>query len=141
MQFPIIKYYNPSIDKPTFCYYILCKGLHSGRPMDKPLPNCYIAICETQTQRDNFYWLNYAIFHARIFERDLIGSVIPFLRIGDFKKRLTSAFVNTSKRTHDFELTVKAMKAHHQQSVKIGELIKKQQALLQAQLRFYIQTP
>lgn len=141
MQLPIIKYYNPSIDKPEFCFYILCKGLHSGKPLKAPIPNCYIAICETQIQHDYFFWLIYGIFHTRLFENDLIGSVIPFLRIGDFKKRLSKAFTNTCKRPNGFNKAVCAMKSHYEQSIKINELLKQKHAILQSTLKYHILAP
>ncbi|MGB5026491.1 MAG: hypothetical protein WBO44_14135 [Saprospiraceae bacterium] len=141
MQFPIIKYYNPSKDKQTFCFYILCKGKHSGRPLNKPIPNCYIIICNDRQQQDYFYWLCFGLFHTRVFENDLIGSVIPFLRIGDFKKRLNNAYINTAKHPSSFNLAVEAMNKHHELSIKLTELMQQKNAEIQKILRYHILVP
>jgi hypothetical protein len=75
-------------------FYILNKGLNSGRPMNEPCPNCFVVVTETIEQRESLYYLCLSLQIGQYFNFYIIGSVIPFIRIGDTKKVLTKALQN-----------------------------------------------
>jgi hypothetical protein len=81
-----IKQYN---GKHQADFYIQCKGLHSGRPLRNPIPNCFSIFTEQQ----NAFELAYAAYVSKSYNQFISGSVIPFIRISDCKKVL-SAFIN-----------------------------------------------
>jgi hypothetical protein len=72
------------ITQPHF--FILCKGLNSGKPLSEPCPNCFICICQSEQEKENLYWILFALWQGRRFHQVLCGSVIPFIR----KKELSN---------------------------------------------------
>ena len=60
-------------------FYIQSKGLHSGRPLRKPIPNCFCV----ETEMENLYEIVFAMYKGRLFEPLICGSVIPFIRISE----------------------------------------------------------
>lgn len=72
--------YNPQRPvKATF--YIQSKGLHSGRPLDNPIPNCFAVFTDAPFLKS----LVYALYTAKKFDYFIIGSVVPFIRIKEVK--------------------------------------------------------
>lgn len=65
-------------------FFIQCKGNYSGRPLKKPIPNCFAVF----TNNPLAFEIVYCLFKAKLFEYYIIGSVIPFIRITAVKKIL-----------------------------------------------------
>ena len=78
--------------KPHF--YILNKGLNSGKPMNEPCPNCFVVVTETNEQRELLYYLCLALQVGRYFNFYIKGSVIPFIAIDDTRNVLNKALQN-----------------------------------------------
>lgn len=108
MQNPIVKCYSPNAPNYPYCFYILCKGDNSGKPLDRPCPNCFVVICSNKTELDYFRVICYGLHQSRIFRQDLIGSCIQFIRIGCFKKRLYQAIRQIQGRESDLSKLVVA---------------------------------
>jgi hypothetical protein len=87
----IIKTYNAADSCEKFEFYILNKGLNSGKPLKKPCPNCFVIKLKNQNDFHFLYWLCYGLFISKKYSSFLYGSVIPYIRIGDFKKLLFDA--------------------------------------------------
>jgi hypothetical protein len=85
--------------------FILNKGMNSGKPQKEPFTNSFVIQFPNQEDTETVYWLAYSLWKAKFWHQSLCGSVIPFLRIHDFKK--------------DFSAKVKEMLQEH-------ELYKKQ---------------
>jgi uncharacterized radical SAM superfamily Fe-S cluster-containing enzyme len=107
-----IKQYNGQ--EATF--YIQCKGLHSGRPLKKPIPNCFAVF----TDIPNAFELAYAVFTARKYEIYIKGSVIPFIRLSDAKEVL-SKFAN--KSTYRIESNLKQIELIDKQIINLKKQI------------------
>jgi hypothetical protein len=75
-----LKCHNEKELKPKF--YIQSKGEHSGRPLKKPIPNCF----SVYTNFENLESLILAIYLSGKFKKIIIGSVVPFIRITETKK-------------------------------------------------------
>lgn len=63
-------------------FYIQSKGLHAGRPMRNPIPNCFAV----ETNIENSYEIIYSLWKGKSFKHFIGGSVIPFIKISDVKK-------------------------------------------------------
>ncbi len=88
-----IKVYNGHTAEPNkeeTVFYIQCKGNNSGRPLKKPIPNCW----EVRTFRSVDFEILYIIFESRILEPFLRGSVIPFLSLRDYKNIISPILDN-----------------------------------------------
>ena len=86
MVAPKIQQFNSKNDYPAFTLFALCKGLNSGKPLEKPCPNCFAILCRTQEEFDFYKSIIYGLWFTKGFHPLLVGSVIEFIRIADFKK-------------------------------------------------------
>jgi hypothetical protein len=91
MQLPTVKTYEPKAKKEDFQFYVLSKGHNAGRPAHAPNVNSFTVTCYSEKDRDHFYSLCYALWKGRCFHPHLIGSVVEFIRIKEFKAVLQSA--------------------------------------------------
>lgn len=69
-------------------YFVLSKGNNAGKPLESACPNCFVLVFQSEQLKQYWYWLNRAVFHARAFQIELRGSVIPFITTGAFKRIL-----------------------------------------------------
>lgn len=72
-------YKNPHI-------FILNKGLNSGKPSNEPFTNSFVIIFKNEEDVENTYFIAYSLWKTKFWHQHLVGSVIPFLRLPDFKK-------------------------------------------------------
>tara|TARA_B110000046_G_C13023399_1_gene412455 strand:+ start:978 stop:1382 length:405 start_codon:yes stop_codon:yes gene_type:complete len=94
MQVFEIKTHQPgrTYHKPHF--FILNKGLNSGKPMNQPCPNCFVITTAAEPTRNSLYYLCLSLKIGQYFSYYLKGSVIPFIGISDAKKVINSALQN-----------------------------------------------
>lgn len=72
--------------KPHF--FILNKGLNSGKPMAAPCANCFVVSTVTTEEKEALFHLSMMLLECRCYYKYLKGSVIPFIGINDVKKLL-----------------------------------------------------
>lgn len=80
-----IKTYKDGLTTVKPHFFMLSRGSNSGKPLEKPCPNCFMIITDTEEVKNFYFWLAYGLWQAQGFYPHLIGSAIPFLRIGDAK--------------------------------------------------------
>ena len=100
--------------------FILNKGMNSGKPQKEPFTNSFVMIFPNEQEAETVYWLAYSLWKSNFWHQFLIGSVIPFLRINDFKK--------------DFDFKVKEMLQEHelhQKQIKALRLLEQKEDQLQ----------
>lgn len=116
-----IKVYNgkiePAKEKETV-FYIQSKGNNAGRPLKQPIPNCW----EFRTHRSTDFEILCILFESKILSVFLIGSVIPFLRLCDYKKIIKPIL---EKAIHNNRI----INLHYLQIRKIEENIKQQEKI------------
>ncbi len=83
-----LKTYRIGFKTQKHHFFILSKGYNAGKPLENPCPNCFILMTETEEEKNFYFWLCYGLWQARGFYEHLIGSVIPFLKIGDARSVL-----------------------------------------------------
>jgi hypothetical protein len=93
-----IKTHQPGRMYNTPHFFILSKGLNSGRPMDKPCPNCFVITTAGEPSRESLYYLCLLLKTGQYFSYYLKGSVIPFICISDAKKVITQALQNNQEQ-------------------------------------------
>ena len=79
-------------NKPHF--FILNKGLNSGKPLEQPCPNCFVIITNSEVSRESLYYLCLSLKIGKFFGYYLKGSVIPFICISDAKNVINTALQN-----------------------------------------------
>ena len=106
----IIKTHRPGIFCTNPHFYILNKGLNSGKPLYEACTNCFVIIFSNHEDKESYYWLAYSLWRSKFWHQSVVGSVIPFLRLSEFK----SAYSHKSKimiQEHDDHLkNIKALK-------------------------------
>jgi hypothetical protein len=93
-----IKTHQPgrTYHKPHF--FILSKGLNSGKPMNQPCPNCFVITAATEDQIQTLFYLCLSLKIGQYFSYYLKGSVIPFICISDAKKVINEALQNNQQQ-------------------------------------------
>ena len=86
----IIKTHQPKTSYKGNQIFILNKGMNSGKPQKEPFTNSFVINFATPEDAETIYWLAYSLWKANFWHQSLCGSVIPFLRIKEFKKEFIS---------------------------------------------------
>lgn len=104
----IIKTHKKGISYIKPHLFILNKGLNSGKPQKEPFSNSFVVIFENEQDCESIFWITYSLWQSKFWHRNLVGSVIPFLRIHDFVKEFSS---KADEMLADFEQHQKDVKA------------------------------
>ena len=102
--------YNPDQVRSSFAFYILNKGMNSGKPMEHPCPNCFTFNAADQAEKDLYYWICFGLWQSRSFHQHLIGSVIPFIRLRELSQAINQASEKALATPANFQKTVEALK-------------------------------
>ena len=88
--------------------FILNKGMNSGKPQKEPFANSFVIQFPNDEDTETVYWLAYSLWKSKFWHQFLCGSVIPFLRIHDFKKDFS---VKVDEMMQEHELHKKQVQA------------------------------
>jgi len=110
MHSPKFQTYSVKHQSTGFEFYILSKGLNSGKPLVTPCPNSFVCICKSQEQKDFYFWLLFGLWKAKHFHQFLTGSVIPFIRLSDLKDEVVNQAEKVSKQEKEYKSTVDKIK-------------------------------
>ena len=66
--------------------FVLNKGINSGKPQKEPFTNSFVIIFEKEEDCESLFFIAYSLWQTKFWHPFLIGSVIPFLCLPDFKK-------------------------------------------------------
>ena len=119
-----IKTNSSSIETSKPHFYILNKGLNSGKPLVKPCPNCFILIAKNPELKEQLYWLCYALWQSKSLHYYLRGSVIPFITIKEFEEALTKSFLQAKSYPNLFNKTIKSVRSLETAERKYSELLR-----------------
>jgi hypothetical protein len=121
--------------KPHF--YVLNKGLNSGKPLQLPCPNCFIIQTEIEEFKETLYWITFALWRTNSFHHFLIGSVIPFIRIGHYKQRIIEKLQVVQLNPIKFSETIKQLSFIEMKEKQLKENLKLIQELKRAYVYSY----
>ena len=82
----IIKTYRKDTFYSKPHLFVLNKGMNSGKPQKEPFTNSFVIIFEKEEDCESVFFIAYSLWQTKFWHPFLIGSVIPFLRLPDFKK-------------------------------------------------------
>ncbi|GAA4764285.1 MULTISPECIES: DUF6943 family protein [Flavobacterium] len=88
--------------------FVLNKGLNSGKPQKEPFTNSFVLIFQNEEDCENIYWVTFSLWKSKFWHQFLIGSVIPFIRLQEFKKEL---FPRVTEMYDDYEQHKKNIQA------------------------------
>ncbi len=98
--------------------FILNKGMNSGKPQKTPFTNSFIVLFQNDEDCESVYFVLYSLWKTKFWHQHLVGSVIPFLRLNDFKKDF---FIKSKIMMEEHEAHIK-----HVAALKLLELKEKQ---------------
>lgn len=75
-------------------FFMLNKGLNSGKPLEQPCPNCFVITTNCPEQRESLFYLCLSLKIGKYFAYYVKGSVIPFICITDTKAVFKNALQN-----------------------------------------------
>ena len=120
---------NTFYNKPHL--FILNKGFNSGKPQDEPFANSLVIIFTNEEDRENIFLVAYSLWKTKFWHQYLYGSVIPFLRLQDFKKEFNpqSSLMMVEHEQHlknveALKLLERKEKQHKQNMMLINDLRK-----------------
>jgi len=119
MHSPKFQTYSVKNQCTGFEFYILSKGLNSGKPLTAPCQNSFVCICKNEEQKDFYFWLLFGLWKAKHFHQFLTGSVIPFIRINEFKKEVAVQAEKISKQQAAYTNTIKQIKLLEQKEMQM----------------------
>jgi hypothetical protein len=103
-------------------FFILNKGLNSGKPLHRPCPNCFVITAASEPARESLYYLCLSLKIGKYFSYYLKGSVIPFICILDAKKVINEALQNNQEQQWTIKVEklkkINAFEANLQQQLK-----------------------
>jgi len=102
-------------------FFILNKGLNSGKPLEKPCPNCYVCFCNSEEEKNQLYWLMFGLWQGKTFHPQLVGSVIPFIRIGEVKNSLSDAISKMQIQPEKFSKNLSAVRQINEHAQNIAK--------------------
>ena len=103
--------------------FILNKGMNSGKPQKEPFTNSFVITFPDEKDAETVFWLAYSLWKAKFWHQYLIGSVIPFLRIPDFKKEFNSRVNQMMEEHEQHQKNVAALKLLEQKEKQFHENI------------------
>nr|WP_315178582.1 hypothetical protein [uncultured Flavobacterium sp.] len=118
--------------------YILNKGLNSGKPQKEPFTNSYVIIFQNEEDSETVYWLAYSLWKAKFWHQSLCGSVIPFLRIKDFKKEFNQRVNQIMEEHEQHNQNVQALKILELKEDQIQQNISLINEMRRVILRYYL---
>ena len=87
-------------------FFILNKGLNSGKPLRSSCPNCFVLVATDQDEKDFYFWLSFGLWKSKAYHPFLMGSVIEFLRIKDLKQILGREYKKAIQKREAFERAI-----------------------------------
>jgi hypothetical protein len=103
----IIKTFRPESKLSKHHFFIQSRGLHSGRPLTKSIPNCFSIELQSKQEQEKYFYLVQGLYQAKKFQFHLVGSVIPLIRIGDVKAVIHTGEAIMNSKSIDFEKTLR----------------------------------
>jgi hypothetical protein len=113
---------NEKNDNPYF--YVLNKGLNSGKPLSSLCPNCFKVEAKNEETKEALYWLSFSLWKVNAFHPFLVGSVIPFIRIRDYKQLLIEKIEIVNCNPVAFTQTVNQLRFIEQKEKQFKENLK-----------------
>jgi hypothetical protein len=111
--------------------FILNKGRNSGKPQKEPFTNSFVIILQNEEELESLFFIAYSLWQTKFWHPFLVGSVIPFLRLPDFKNEfipkassMMSEHNEHIKNVAALKLLEQKEKQFHQNSNLINDLRK-----------------
>ena len=116
-------------------FFILNKGLNSGKPLANSCPNCFVVTTSTEEAKNTLYHLSMMLQIGGFYGYYLKGSVIPFVSINDCKNILIRGLKSSTNIGVDFQKHINAVTVISNKEKELQNVIDKMAVLKVAYIR------
>ncbi len=103
--------------------FVLNKGMNSGKPQKEPFTNSFVVIFQNEEDCESLYFIAFSLWKTKFWHQHLVGSVIPFLRLLDFKNEFSPKASLMMAEHEEHKKNVAALKLLEQKEKQFHENI------------------
>jgi hypothetical protein len=104
-----IKTHKPGRTYSNPHFFILNKGLNSGKPLPLPCPNCFVVTTASKEEKNTLFHLTMMLQIGDFFTCYLKGTVIPFISINDCKNTLKKGIKSINDIGSEYQKHINAV--------------------------------
>lgn len=119
----MMKTHKPGTQYTQPHFFVLNKGMNSGKPQKESFTNSFVIVFKCENEADNCYWIAFSLWKSKFWHQHLIGSVIPFLCLTDFKKQFNAKATQLMHEHDEHVKNIEALKRLEQQENRFKENI------------------
>ena len=106
-------------------FFILNKGLNSGKPLINPCPNCFVATTSTEEEKNTLFHISMMLQIGGFYAYYLKGSVIPFISIDDCRNTLKKTYDGMLKIDTELQKHINVVSAISKKEAELNSIISK----------------
>ena len=101
--------------------FILNKGMNSGKPQNEPFTNSFVVIFQKEEDCESIFFVAFSLWKTKYWHQHLVGSVIPFLRLQNFKSEFNPKATALMQEHEQHQKNVAALKLLEQKEKQFQE--------------------
>ncbi len=113
-------------------FFILNRGLNSGKPLEQSCPNCFVCLCNLEEEKNQLYWILFGLWQGKSFHPYLVGSVILLIRIDDVTDVINHALKKLHLSPEKFTKNIATIRKVHEHAILIQKQLDTIKQLKQA---------
>ena len=124
----IIKTHKKDVQYGNPHFFVLNKGLNSGKPQKETFANSFVVIFQNEQDCENYFHVAYSLWLSKFWHQYLVGNPILFLRLEYFKiefpvqaKRIMDEFVEHQKKVEAIKLAKLREEQYHKNIALINQ--------------------
>ena len=110
-----IKTHQPRAHYAKPHFFVLSKGLNSGKPSNESFTNSFVLVFQTEAQKEDIFWIAMSLWKSKFWLPFLRGSVIPFLSLYEFKKEFNPKATRMMREHELHHKNIQALKLLQEQ--------------------------
>tara|TARA_R110001606_G_scaffold221757_2_gene369440 strand:+ start:6872 stop:7354 length:483 start_codon:yes stop_codon:yes gene_type:complete len=118
-------------------FFILNKGLNSGKPLSNPCPNCFVVKTSTEKEKNTLFHLSMMLQIGGFYAYHLKGSVIPFISIDDCRNTLKNSLKQNKNSGFELQKQINLVSVISKKEKELQNVIDKMAVLKVAYIRNY----
>jgi hypothetical protein len=118
-------------------FFILNKGLNSGKPLSNPCPNCFVVTTSTEKEKNTLFHLSMMLQIGGFYAYYLKGSVIPFISIDDCRNTLKNSLKQNKNSGFELQKQINLVSVISKKEKELQNVIDKMAVLKVAYIRNY----
>ena len=130
----LVKTHKPGNQYKGAHFFVLSRGRNTGKVLHQACPNCWVIHAEDDRTVERLKGIVAAMHMTHLIRHMLIGSVIEFVRISDFRKLLKS-YTSVIQFDEKWDADIRAI----QETIKLIDNYRDRKRLLDnlLQIRYY----